>query len=319
VKRLTRQLLDRSQEAFILSLETYNSVSLKYRVEGFTFLFTNAWELLLKARILESTKKDTALFYPKSKAERRRTLSIKDCLKRAFHDENDPIRLNVEEIASIRDDAMHFVIEEFESIYSGVFQAGVLNYMATLHEWFDLSIADKCSPSMLTLVFDVKAADPIKIRRKYGSETLNYVQSQAERLRQAVEAIDDDRYSIRVQYQLVLRKSDKNADIILSSGVDGSASGILIEVPKEVNRTHPYLRKDIIPIVKRELGDTGFNTHDFQCVIHRERIKGRSEYHYRLNNPVIDIYSAKLATFIVEKIRQDADYLARARESYRRR
>jgi hypothetical protein len=49
------------------------------------------------------------------------------------------------------------------------------------------------------------------------------------------------------------------------------------------------------------------------------KTKGRAEYHYRLNNPVIDMYSDKLATFIVEKVKQDTGYLTAARESYRRR
>jgi hypothetical protein len=281
MKRLTKQFLDRSQEAFILSLQTYNSVSIKYRIEAFTFLFMNAWELLLKARILESTKNESSLFYPRAKGEKRRTLSVRDCLRRVFPNQTDPTRLNVEQIVEVRDGAMHFVIEEMESIYSGVFQAGVLNYMANLHEWFDRSIADKCSPAMLALVLDVKSVDPIKIQRKYGAEMLEYVRSQADKLRQSVEEVNDDRFSIRVQYTLSLRKSEKGADLIIAAGTDGSTSGVLIEVPKAIDQTHPYRQKDIIPRIKTVLGaEIPFNTHDFQCILAKERVKGRSEYHY---------------------------------------
>jgi len=66
MKRLTRQLLDKSQEAFILALEIYNKPTIKYRIEGFCLFFSNAWELLLKAKILEDEEKETAIYYKKT-------------------------------------------------------------------------------------------------------------------------------------------------------------------------------------------------------------------------------------------------------------
>lgn len=42
-------LLEKSQEAFIMSVEIYNKPTIKYRVEGFSFFICNAWELMLKA------------------------------------------------------------------------------------------------------------------------------------------------------------------------------------------------------------------------------------------------------------------------------
>ena len=283
-------------------------------------MFINAWELLLKARILEDTKRETSLFYPKERDKERRTLSLRDGLKRVFPNERDPVRINVGRIADIRDKCTHFLIEEMESIYSGLFQAGVLNYMAKLDEWFALSIADKCSPAMLSLVFDVKAVDPIKIRRKYGIDTLKYVVQESQELSRSVEEINDDRFSVRVEYQLVLRKSAQDAEIVLSSGADGRVGGLLIEVGKALEKTHPHRQQNMVSRIRERLPDgRTFNTHDFQCILHKERIKGRSEYHYKLNNPVIHRYSDKLIDFIVGKIVANPDYLVSARESYRRR
>lgn len=149
MKRLSRQLLERSREAYLLALDVYNKLILRYRVEGFCFLFCNAWELLLKAKILEDTKNERSIFYRKKRGKPRRSLSLKAALKKVFPNENDPIRRNVEEIAILRDVATHLIIPELESIYAGIFQAGVLNYANKLEEWFGLSLKDLVSPAGL--------------------------------------------------------------------------------------------------------------------------------------------------------------------------
>jgi len=53
---LKGRLLDKSIEAYILSLEIIHQLSVKYRVETFVYLICNAWELLLKAKIIEDTR-----------------------------------------------------------------------------------------------------------------------------------------------------------------------------------------------------------------------------------------------------------------------
>src|SRR3989304_3042768 len=44
---------DKGVEAYILALETINRLSVQYRVETFCYLICNAWELMLKAKIIE--------------------------------------------------------------------------------------------------------------------------------------------------------------------------------------------------------------------------------------------------------------------------
>ena len=46
------RLIDKAKEAFIMAIEIYNKPTIKYRLEGFSFFICNAWELLLKAKIL---------------------------------------------------------------------------------------------------------------------------------------------------------------------------------------------------------------------------------------------------------------------------
>ena len=46
------RLLDKSKEAFVMAIEIYNKPTIKYRLEGFSFFICNAWELMLKAHII---------------------------------------------------------------------------------------------------------------------------------------------------------------------------------------------------------------------------------------------------------------------------
>lgn len=317
MKRLTKQLLDRSQEAFLLALELYNKPTIRYRTEGFCFFFTNAWELLLKAKLVDSIKKESSIYYKKERNKKRRSLSLRDCLKKVITSEKDPIRMNIEDIAEIRDAATHLIISELESVYSGLFQAGVLNYIDLTNQWFSIAIADKCSPAMMSLVSDIKSIDPIKIGKNYGSDILKFIESEVERLEKHEKEINDNKYRIPIEYRLVLTKSSRDADIVLSKGSAAETKGILIEVPKDIERTHPYLQKDVIRKVIGTFGDgITFNQYDFQAILFKEKIKGNYKYHYMIKNPIIHRYSEALVSFIITKIKENNEYLKNTRMAY---
>ena len=53
-KPRNKELLDKSIAAAISAIEIYNKPDFKYREETFAILMANAWELLLKAKILKT-------------------------------------------------------------------------------------------------------------------------------------------------------------------------------------------------------------------------------------------------------------------------
>ena len=75
---LKGRLVDKSIEGYILALETINRLSIQYRVETFCYLICNAWELLLKAKILHDAGKDPDAIYrgKKKSGERPEALSL---------------------------------------------------------------------------------------------------------------------------------------------------------------------------------------------------------------------------------------------------
>ena len=84
------RLVDKSIEAFIMGLEIYNKPTIRYRIEGFSFFVCNAWELMLKAHLINSNK---SIYYNDDKE---RTLSLSDCLKRVYTNKHTRIRQNLE-------------------------------------------------------------------------------------------------------------------------------------------------------------------------------------------------------------------------------
>ncbi len=319
MKKLSRLLVEKSQEAFILGLETYNRLSVRYRIEAFCFLFCNSWELLLKARLLDQRKDDKAIYYPKKRGQPRKSLSLRDCLQRIWTNARDPIRRNIEDIAEIRDAAVHLIVPELEKVYSGLFQAGVLNYVKHLNEWFHVSITDKCSPALLSLVANVEDVDPVKLKNRYTKSVLTFFEEESKRIDNADREMSDLTYRIPVEYKLVLTKSSSDADISLVSG-NGSKQGLVLEVPKDIDRTHPYLQSDVIREVQARLPNgVSFNQYDVQCIIYKEKIKGNHSYHYRITKPHAHRYSERFVELILEKVNSDPSYLSRARESFRRR
>ena len=49
-KKLINNLLEKSQEAFLMAIEIYNKPTISYRLEVFAFFICNAWEFTLKSK-----------------------------------------------------------------------------------------------------------------------------------------------------------------------------------------------------------------------------------------------------------------------------
>lgn len=318
MKRLTRSLLQRSQQAFILSLEIFNKPTIQYRIEGFCFTFINAWELLLKARLLHTSGKEGAIYYPKKRGQPRRSLSLRDTLARVITDENDPVRQNIERIADLRDQAIHLLIPEMEAIYAGLFQAGAINFADYLKKWFERSVGDQ--PPLLSLVWDLKDLDPKVIQKRHGKNILQFLQSQRDQIRETEDKLSDRRFSISIEYKLVLTKKPKEADITLGTGPGGAIAGQIVEVPKDVSTTHPYTQNKALEAIKGKLPQgQKFTTFDFQAVLHKESTKKTdSKYYYQIKQTGTHCYSDELVAHIVEEVKKNQKYLDRAKEGYKR-
>ena len=131
---LINALTEKSIEAFILGLEIYNKPTIKYRIEGFSFFIVNAWELMLKATLLQ---RGESIYFP-DKPDR--TLSVENVIRKIYTDKNTRIRLNLEKIIDLRNISTHYITEDYEIKYAPLFQACVLNFVNEIQRFHNIDI-----------------------------------------------------------------------------------------------------------------------------------------------------------------------------------
>lgn len=128
-QEIISKLVDKSIEAFLVGLEIYNKPTIRYRVEGFSFFIINAWELMLKAELIQ---RGEPIYY---RDNPERTLSVNEVIRRIYTDKRQPLRLNLERIIELRNTSTHFITEDYEAAYAPLFQACVLNFAGELNRF----------------------------------------------------------------------------------------------------------------------------------------------------------------------------------------
>lgn len=320
---LKGQLVEKSVDAYVLALETINRLSIKYRVESFAHLVCNAWELLLKARLLDTEKSRSAIFYKKKRNEGKRTLSLRDCVARVIPNEKDPVRRNLEKVAELRDDAMHFVISEVPRDVLLLFQACVINYHKKLNEWFGISLADRVSVGMMTIVYDLSPGNfdltSATLQRRIGKDVATYLQAFQGSVQKEFEELGKaPEYSIGVEYKLVLTKKPGEADIVLNAGESGK-SGAVVQVAKDPSVSHPYRQKELVEALNTALsGRAVVNQFDIQSINLAHAVKKKAEWFYQgkvKGSP--SQYSEAFKDWVLGRYAQDGAFFAKARASAR--
>lgn len=325
MKKLTKTLVNKSKDSFLLALELFNKPTIGYRTESFSILFSNAWELLFKAYIFETSGgKKLSIFRKKTKNQKRESITIDECLKKVFPKFNDPIRKNVEYISEIRNEAAHLIIAELDPYFSRVFQRGVLNYIELLDKWFTIKLSGTFKPGLISLISDEGATRNISVLKKHFSkEDFQSIGMWIKKFK-ALERIGD-KATIPITYSIAIVNNPNKADVILSSGGKG-ARAIIFEKYRDIDQTHPFRRKDAMEeVVGRLKNELKFTTHDFEahCFVNGIKKSSKNEYYWKPKYGSGQ-YSEKLIDAVVTSFnsnpgirdnlrKQYSDYLKRKR------
>ncbi len=303
MRRLTKSLLEKSRGAFVLSVELYNKPTIAYRSESFSMLFTNSWELLLKAKIYEEYDGEKlSIFRKKIRNKKRESISLAECLNRIFPAENDKIKNNIQFIADLRNEATHLIIDDFDPFYSRVFQSGVLNYLKKCEEWFLIEASTMLPPGFLALISAEQLPDMELIKKRFSAEdfkTLMDWEAKYSKLQSM-----GGEAAISVQYRMALVKNPKKSDVILNPGYDGFGVTI-VERTKDVDETHPYRAGDVVSAVNKLLSSININSYDLLSYLFVNGLKvSNNEYHWKTKFNV-DQYSEALINEIYQSIEQN--------------
>lgn len=312
---LAARLVEKSQEAFLMAIELYNKPSIRYRVEGFSFFICNAWELMLKARLIK-TQGSTAIYY---KEKQNRTITLENCIKMVFTNEHSPIHKNLMRIVELRNTSTHFIVEEYEMVYVPLFQACVLNYTEKMQEFHDIDITKLVPQNFLTLSVSMKSLSETEIRAKYPGQI-------AERLIAAGSALNNEisennsGFAIRIEHHHYITKDASKATEFVHIDSSAEAGVQIIKELKDPSVTHKYTTKNCIKEINNRLSRrkisllhngkaVSFNTHHFDLFCKYYGIKENPKfcYVYRVPKSPTYSYSIQAIDFIVAEIEKDPD------------
>lgn len=168
------RLVEKAEAALVAAIEIYNKPNFPYREESFSILAINAWELLLKAKVMaesggnkaaiyEFTHKMTASGTPSKKRQVKQnrsgnptTINLHKAMSRLDELPNatlpQAVRANIESLIEIRDNAVHLINigPAFSKQVLEIGSASVTNFVVLVGQWFKRDLS-----SSLSLLFPV--------------------------------------------------------------------------------------------------------------------------------------------------------------------
>ena len=258
----------------LAAMEIYNKPNFSYREECFSILAINAWELLLKARILQlSRNRISAILQYERRPRADGTLSERACRKKnrsgahasiglfkAFdllvNEYGDrpaqAIRNNLELLVEVRDNAVHFLNKgfELERRIQELGAACLKNYLNAVRQWFGVDMSAYNFFLMpLSFFRDVGPMEAITLNTD-EKKLLQYFVS-------SLDGVDDDptadfNLALRLDIRLV-KTSHKEAPSVVMSNQPGAIPVLLEEA--DIRQRYPLEYSHLTAQLKRRYTD----------------------------------------------------------------
>ncbi|MGF6178130.1 DUF3644 domain-containing protein [Ensifer sp. 4252] len=225
------KLVDKSRAACVAAIETYNRASCHYREEAFAILMINAWELLLKARIMQASGGKAASLYEYRNKKRKDgttskfrevkttrtgsplTISLdKSCGIVAGYTVNridQHCIQNIEALLEIRDSATHFINDNplLSKLLVEISLASAKNYVIAIQKWFSVSFSD-LNIASIPISFNLDQNEVDAIAKKASAAVTRFLAH----MKSAEAALPDGpsefAFAVRVQFDLIKKKAD---------------------------------------------------------------------------------------------------------------
>ncbi len=313
MENISTRLLAKSQEAFIMAIELYNKPTIKYRVEGFSLFICNAWELMLKAHMI-NTFGPESIYY---RDNPNRTLTLENCIQKVFTNNKDPLRLNLEKIIELRNTSTHFITEEYEMVYVPLFQSCVFNFNEKMMAFHSVDMTTLIPQNFLTLSTSMKALDESEIIAKYPEEIATKLLDAKNNLDELSDG-NNAKFAIRIEHFHYITKKKEAATSFV--GIDNSADAKvkIVKELKDPNNTHKYTAKLCINTIRERLSkenivliyndnEVKFNSFHFQNFVKHFGLKENEKFcyvHKQFSQPQYS-YSQQAVDFIFDELKKD--------------
>ena len=222
---LHTKFLEKAQAAITSAVEIYNKPSFAYREETFALLALNAWELLLKAKVLKDGDNDlkvirvyephkTAkgaqskkLYLKRNRAGNPQTISLGACLVAL---EKTPAKLthevkgNLVALTAIRDNSAHYISASpvLAKQVLEIASASVKNFVILAKQWFGRDFSGSLSLVLpLSFMSGAKEVDSVVVTAD-ESRLIRYLQQLA-----TIDSKTSSPFAVAVRLHVRLEKS----------------------------------------------------------------------------------------------------------------
>ena len=300
-----------------MAIELYNKPTIKYRVEGFSMFICNAWELMLKARMIRNLG-EKSIYYTNHPE---RTLSLTDCIKKVFTNDKDPLRLNLEKIVELRNTSTHFVTEEYEMVYVPLFQACIFNYNDKMMDFFGIDMTEVVPQNFLTLSVSMQSLSESDFIAKYPDAIANKLLT----LKSSIEDVSigsNSKFAISINLNHMITKDPAKADATYRLARDGEQPIAVLKELKDPNNVYNYSTKSLISAVREMLrrkkirllyngAETQFNNFHFNNFVNYYGIKSNDKlcYIYRITSSPQYSYSQQAVDFVFNELSKDPEHI----------
>ena len=309
---LASRLIEKAKEAFVLAIEIYNKPTIRYRVEGFAFFICNAWELMLKAALIE---RGEPVCYPDNP---RRTITLERCLEKVLTNEKSPMRANMRKIIELRNASTHFVTEEHEMVYVPLFQACLLNFVEKMQELHGVDMTTVVPQNFLTLAVSMKALDEQSIRAKYPEEIASRLLNTRAEI-DALMAENNDKFAISIEHRHFITKNRNEATSLVHVDKNAAAGVKIVKEMRDPNATHQFSATRCIEEINKRLHRAGkaleFNRYHFKLLCRYFALKEQEAmcFTYSIHKQPTYSYSMRAVEFLVEVVVNDPEVVAKAK------
>lgn len=311
MENISKRLVSKSIETFILGLEIYNKPTIKYRIEGFSFFIINAWELMLKAELIN---RGINIYY-RDKPDR--TLGVDAVIKKIYTDKNTRIRLNLEKIIELRNISTHYITEDYEVKYAPLFQACVLNFVNKIQRFHGEDITQYIAQNFLTISARYEPLSNEDIKLKYSPEIAEKFIKHSNEIDVLSNEYNSDKFAINIRQDLYITKKKSEADFLVGISSNSDTKVAHIKELKDPSDTHKYSHKNVVTVVQERLKKkgikigykSGFNQYVLGLVIDFYDIKREPKYAYEhiIGNQRSYTYSQQFIDFIISEIEKNPD------------
>jgi hypothetical protein len=265
-----KPFVDKSVGAALSAIEIYNKPDFKYREETFTILMINAWELLLKAKIILENKSDLKSIYimvnkigkkgnklatltPElNRSKNSKSIGLTKCLSICEQPPislNNTVKENIIVLMEVRDTAIHFQHYDLylnKKVYE-IGTASLKNYLKLITIWFnyDLSIYNFfLMPITFFHEFEAIKSFSINSNKEQIKNLLKYISSKEN------EAPSDETKDFNISLHLETKfvKSTSTESLLVHYSTDPDAIKINVQ-EEDVLKNYPYdyykLTKDL--------------------------------------------------------------------------